>query len=145
MPENLKQTIYINNPPHEIPSGPEILYHFKPISLQQMEEQNYYIHTSNLAYISKLVEKSIALQDTDHAIEHRLCNLHLSVCKQLHSTETVILKVHNDVMCTSDQGKAVALVLLDLSAAFAMVDYDICVHRLHTHLGISSIAIDWFG
>ncbi len=47
-------------------------------------------------------------------------------------------------MCAVDQGKAVVVVLLGLSNAFDTVDHDILLHRLHTHLGISGVALDWF-
>ena len=42
-----------------------------------------------------------------------------------------------------DDGKITALVLLDLSAAFATVDHKILLSRLQYHLGIHDIALDW--
>ncbi len=48
------------------------------------------------------------------------------------------------ILCAIDQGKAVVLVLLDLSAAFDIVDHDILLHKLHTHLGINGVDLGWF-
>ena len=35
-----------------------------------------------------------------------------------HSTESALLKVHNDIIISMDKGKVTALTLLDLSGAF---------------------------
>ncbi len=39
----------------------------------------------------------------------------------LHSTESALLTVFNDLLLTTDTGQSAVLVLLDLSAAFDMV------------------------
>ncbi len=48
-----------------------------------------------------------------------------SVYKRFHSTETALLKIHNDIiiLCNMDNGKVTALTLLDLSAAFDTIDH----------------------
>ncbi len=38
--------------------------------------------------------------------------------RKYHSSETALVKVHNDIMEAVDRGSCVILVLLDLSAAF---------------------------
>lgn len=50
--------------------------------------------------------------------------------KAHHSTESALLRVMNDVMLTTDTGQPVALVLLDLSSAFDLVDHNILLLRL---------------
>ena len=67
-----------------------------------------------------------------------------SAYKQFHSTETALLKVHNDINLNIDNGKFNALTLLDLSAAFDTIDHIILITRLSTWYGISGIALGWF-
>jgi hypothetical protein len=43
-----------------------------------------------------------------------------------------------------DRGDFAALLLLDLSAAFDTVDYDVLLQRLQESFGIGEIALDWF-
>ena len=73
---------------------------------------------SNLKYISKLKEKAVAVQLNDHLA----CNdLHVpfqSAYRSCHSTESALMRVHNDIMISLDNGNIVILVLLDLSAVF---------------------------
>ena len=51
-----------------------------------------------------------------------------------HSTETAVLCVHNDLVRAVDEKHIAALVLLDLSAAFDTVDYDLKKNSLHKKL-----------
>ena len=48
-----------------------------------------------------------------------------SAYKQFHSTETALLKVHNNISLNMDTGKVTPLTLLDLSAAFDTIDYSV--------------------
>ena len=60
------------------------------------------------------------------------------------STETALIKVHNDIVTAIDSGHSVILVLLDLSAAFDTVHHRILIRRLSTRFGIRNRALDWF-
>jgi len=42
-----------------------------------------------------------------------------------HSTETAVLRVLSDILLAIDRGDVAALILLDLSAAFDTVDYEV--------------------
>ena len=87
---------------------------------------------SNLKYISKLIEnlKAVAVQLNDLLA----CNdLHVpfrSAYRSCHSTESALMRVHNDIMISLDNGNSVILVLLDLSAAFDTVNHDLLLSRL---------------
>jgi len=54
-----------------------------------------------------------------------------------------MLKVLSDILQAVDQGDVIALVLLDLSAAFDTVDHDILLQRLSVTYGISDVAHAW--
>ena len=60
-----------------------------------------------------------------------------SACKSGHSTETELLRVHNDIIMAVNKGKHVVLVLLDLSATFDMVGHEIFLLVLKEHVGLS--------
>ena len=78
---------------------------------------------SNL--ISKLIEKVVAKQLNNYIDSEGLSNVNQSAYRRLHSTESALLKIQNDIAALMDTGKAVALTLLDLSVAFDTIDHDI--------------------
>jgi hypothetical protein len=103
-----------------------------------------YRPVSNLPFLGKVTEKAATKQIQSHTDEHGLEEKFQSAYKALHSTETALLRVHNDILCHIDAGKGVILVLLDLSAAFDTIDHTILVDRLSQTIGIEGSAKDWF-
>ena len=99
---------------------------------------------SNLSFLSKILEKVVANRLHEHIYNHRLSNDLQSAYKRFHSTETALLKIHNDIVDNMDNGKVTALTLLDLSAAFDTIDHSILLQRLHRYFGISGPALRWF-
>ena len=95
---------------------------------------------SNLSFISKVIEV-IASRLLDHVVENELLESFQSTG---HSTETALLRVHNDIVNTVDQKKGVFLVLFDLLAAFDTVDHDILLDFLRDHVGLDGSVLDLF-
>ena len=75
---------------------------------------------------------------------HNLLDIFQSANRPGHSTETAVLLVLNDMLCSADGGDLVLLVLLDLSAAFHTIDHSILLQRLHNEFGIIGCANRWF-
>ena len=65
-----------------------------------------------------------------------------SAYKAFHSTETALVRVHNDILTTIDNNNTVILLLLPLSAAFDTVDHSI-LSRLSSRFGIKGIVLAW--
>jgi len=61
-----------------------------------------------------------------------------------HSTKTAVLHVLSEIQTAADQGDFSALVLLDLSAAFDMVDHEVLLKRLDISYGVTGCALKWF-
>ena len=89
-----------------------------------------------MTLISKIIEKAVAEQLTDHVNTNHLDVMYQSAFKVLHSTETALLKVQNDILRAVDDNKSVILLLLDLSSAFDTVDHSILLCRLSHRFGI---------
>ncbi|KAI8486134.1 hypothetical protein Bbelb_362340 [Branchiostoma belcheri] len=62
--------------------------------------------------------------------------------RKLHSTETALLKMTDDWLDNMDNGFMTAVVLLDYSAAFDLVDHNLLLQKLETY-GFTKVAWDW--
>ncbi|CAB4004350.1 Hypothetical predicted protein [Paramuricea clavata] len=98
---------------------------------------------SNLKFVSKSIEKAVAVQLTDYLTENHLHEKFQSAYKLCHSTETALLRVQNDILQALDNGDSVILVLLDLSAAFDTADHLMLLTRLSKRFGIRGRVLDW--
>ena len=67
-----------------------------------------------------------------------------SAYKKIHSTENVLLHVTNILLTNADTKNVSVQSILDLSAAFDMLDHQFLVNRLQTTFGISGSALKWF-
>ena len=82
MPDSFKVAI-LN--PHLKKAGVEIINaNFRPVS--------------NLTYASKLIERAVANQLVQHMVENDLFEPLQSAYREGHSTETALLRVHNDLL-----------------------------------------------
>ena len=103
-----------------------------------------YRPVSGLNFVSKLVERVVAIQLKHHLSDNNLENLHQSAYKAGHSTETALLKIKSDIHINLSQNIPTALILLDLSAAFDTIDHARLLERLKSWFGISDVVLNWF-
>ena len=118
----------------------------KPLLKKQdadFEQLQNFRPISNLTFVSKLIEKAVALQLNDHILRHHLDETFQSAYKAFHSTETALVRVHNDILTAIDNNNTVILLLLDLSAAFDTVDHSILLSRLSCRFGIKGTVLAW--
>jgi hypothetical protein len=101
-----------------------------------------YRPVSNCCFLDKL-EKCASIQLNNYFDENSLYGTFQSAYRSCHSTETALLRLHNDVMIALDQKHDVILILLDLSAAFDTIDHGILLHRLKAPFGIDGVVLKW--
>lgn len=99
---------------------------------------------SNLSVISKLLERLVARRMLKYLTVNNLLPRFQSAYRPHHSTETAVLKVLADILLAIDGGDLAGLALLDLSAAFDTVDYDVLLRRLQTTYGVGGVVQAWF-
>jgi hypothetical protein len=102
-----------------------------------------YRPVSNLSFLSKLLERAISQQLTRYLESESLLPQNQSAYRANHSTETAVLRVFSDLVSESDAGNISLMALLDLSAAFDTVDYEILFRRLEADCGIVGTALSW--
>ena len=98
---------------------------------------------SNLTFISKVIERIVAEQIKTFLAESDLMPPLQSAYRPGHSTETATLKVLSDILDAADSQKATLLGLLDMSAAFDTVDFEILLHRLEVSYRLSGTVLKW--
>ncbi len=76
--------------------------------------------------------------------ENHLHELFQSAYKKFHFTETAMMRIKNDLLSALDDGNAILVVCLDLSAAFDMVDHEILLTRLEKRICITGNGLAWF-
>ena len=99
---------------------------------------------SNLPFLSKILEKVVLHKLLSHLQENNLSKPFQSAYRAGHSTETVLLRIVNDILSALDNDSISVLLLLDLSAAFDTIDHQILLSCLNSVLGIQSTALQWF-
>ena len=102
-----------------------------------------YCPVSDLSFISKVVERVVATRIESHIMLNSLHDDMQSAYRTGHSTETALLHVHHDITYALDNNACVILLMLDLSAAFEVIDHDILFDRLQYSFGISGSALSW--
>ena len=109
---------------------PNVLKNFRPIS--------------NLLFLGKLIERVVHRRLDSHMAAHGLHMKEQSAYKKCHSTETLLVRVWNDLLVAADERTATVVMMLDLSAAFDTVDHNLLLRILKNEIGIRGKVLLWF-
>ena len=90
---------------------PNVLKNFRPVS--------------NLTFLGKLIERVVLKRLNEHLSNNDLHCPEQSAYKKNCSTETLLVRIWNDLLVASDEKSATVVMMLDLSAAFDTVDHDL--------------------
>ena len=99
---------------------------------------------SNLRFISKIVEKYMLSQLSNHCRELNLQSDYQSAYREDYSCETAILSISNDILWAMEWQSITSVVAMNLSAAFDIVDHDTLLHILNHKFGIEDKVLQWF-
>ena len=124
-------------------SRPFVIHILKKTSLDKAFFKNYR-PVSNLNFISKKLEREVAVQLQTHLDEAGLMTAFQSAYRKHYSTESALLNIQIDILLNMAKGSVTALTLLDLSATFNTIDHTILLDRLNVYYEISELALGWF-
>ena len=94
--------------------------------------------------MSKLIDIAVFNQLNGYLTDNDLHVTLQSAYKVFQSTETSLLRVHNDIVLALDKGETVLLILLDLSAAFDTVNHSLLFSRFQQRYGLCGTVLKWF-
>ena len=96
-----------------------------------------------MLFLSKLLKRVVQAHLQAHLDGSSLLPGWQSAYRRLHSTETAVTKVFNDLLMAVDRGQMSALCLLDLPSAFDTVDHDLLLQRLACQFGLCGTVLQW--
>ena len=109
---------------------PNVLKNFRPVS--------------NLLFLGKLIERVVLRRLNEHMSRNNLHTPEQSAYKRHHSTETILVRITNDLLIASEGRTASVVMLLDLSAAFDTVDHNLLLKILSKEIGLRGTVLEWF-
>lgn len=101
----------------------------KKSSLDPSKLENYQPIYS-ITFLSKVLERVVDAQLSHFIADNILHEKIQSAYCGHHSTETALMRVHNDILLTLSDQMVCLLILLDLSATFVTVDHGHLLHAL---------------
>ena len=98
---------------------------------------------SLLPVVSKVLERVIHIQLSNHLKKYALLAQEQSGFRPLHSTQTTLVRVTDDWLNAMGRQCYTGVVFVDLRKAFDTVDHDVLLYKLES-IGVGSSCIEWF-
>ena len=95
-----------------------------------------------LPVFSKILEKIVFNQISEYIETNNILHRSHHGSRALHSTSTALIEMYSQWNDILESGKAAGIMMLDLSAAFDLVDHSLLLQKLEL-MGFKSEAIEW--
>jgi hypothetical protein len=107
----------------------------------KLDKQNYR-PVAILSPLSKILEKIVYEQLYEYMTKHKIFNSNLHGYRQHRSTQTALMTMYDRWVKAAAAGQVSGVVLLDLSAAFDLVDPELLISKLRIY-GIEEDFLCW--
>ena len=101
-----------------------------------------YRPVSILPVISKLIERVIQQQITRYMNDTKLFHPNHHAYRAFHSTTTAMIAMHDAWVEAAEHGMLAGVAMIDMSAAFDVVDIEILLEKCHI-LNMKSASLKW--
>ena len=107
------------------------------------EDLNNYRPISVLPVLSKVIERHVHDSLSRYLCENNLIYSKQSGFRKLHSTETALIRIIDELLFNLDNNCVSGMILIDYCKAFDMVDHVILLDKLHAY-GLDNTSLSWF-
>ena len=124
---------------------PSIWKHAKVIPLLKKNDPllpKNYRPVSLLPILSKILEKAVFIQLVEYLDYHKLLSPNHHGSRHSHNTATALIQMYDQWIEEMEENKLVGIMMIDLSAAFDMVDHKLLIKKLEL-FGLEGEVIKW--
>ena len=103
-----------------------------------------YRPVGNWVFISKIMEQCMLTQFNEHCGLNQLMPNYQSAYQKFHSCETSLINLVNTILWNMESQKVMSCLIMDLSAVFNTVNFQILEDVLEKEFGITEAAWKWY-
>ena len=95
-----------------------------------------------LSIVSKVIERAVFIQVVDYMSTNDLFHPNHHGFRAFHSTTTAMIQMYDNWVQAVDRGELAGVCMLDMSAAFDVVDHDLFIQKLELY-GFDDNSLKW--